>query len=188
MAAPVDLTILNTSGRFIMNKTLSSPTDPILALQGVGWLKRTAISLGTVTLHVKHYKDDDGVEHIDIDQTITGGIPGTSEERTLTWQERENEDHVFGSVIGKSRRVKVDVLAIDFLKEGWTPDTIEHGVVQAHAESNTQKSGTTWIANQTWGMEEINGERRYARHVKFTGPNSEDIEARLVYDYIGPLQ
>ena len=49
------------------NKTLSDPrTDTILQLQGVGWLKRKAISLGTVTLDIKHYKDDDGVEHIDL--------------------------------------------------------------------------------------------------------------------------
>lgn len=32
-------------------------------------------------------------------------------------------------------------------------------------------------------MEDIDGERRYVRHVKFTGPKGEDIEARLIYDY-----
>lgn len=34
-----------------------------------------------------------------------------------------------------------------------------------------------------WGFLEVNGERRYSRLLKFTGPKSEDIEARLVYDY-----
>ena len=47
---------------------------------------------------MKHYKDDSGVEHIDIDQTLTGGIKGTSENRTLDWTERPNNDHVFGDV------------------------------------------------------------------------------------------
>jgi hypothetical protein len=32
-------------------------------------------------------------------------------------------------------------------------------------------------------MEEINGERRYVRHVHFTGPDGKIIKARLVYDY-----
>lgn len=132
----------------MQNKTLSDPTDNILALQGVGWWKRKAIGLGSITLFIKHYKDDEGLEHIDIDQTITGGIPGTSERRLLAWRERENEDHVFGSVLGKSRRIAVDQLDIPFLKEGWTEDTLKHGVVQAWAESNTPKSGTTWTANQ----------------------------------------
>ena len=111
-------------------------------------MKRKAISIGTVTLSIKHFKDEAGDEHIDIDQTITGGIPGTSENRYLVWQEREHEDHVFGHVIGKSRRVKPEELDIAFLKEGWTADTLEHGLVQVYSESNTPKSGTTWTANQ----------------------------------------
>lgn len=106
-----------------------------------------AIRYGTVTLAVKHYKDD-AIEHIDINQTITGGIPGTRETRTLTWKERENYDHVFGYVIGRSRRVSIDQLDVVFLKEGWTADTIQHGLVQSYAESDTPKSGTSWIANQ----------------------------------------
>lgn len=187
---------------FLLNhrqdKSLSDDTDRILQLQGVGWLKRKAITMGTLTLFLKHYKDDAGVEHIDIDQTLTGGIPGTSEKRTLTWTERHNEDHIFGAVIGKTRRTKAEELD-DFLKKGWTADTYEHGVVQSYVESDTAKSGTTWIADQVWplmlfslppvdssqawGIEDINGERRYSRHIKFTGPGGEDIEARLVYDY-----
>jgi len=171
-----------------MNKTISDQsTDQILALQGVGWLKRKAIAYGTLTLAIKHYKDDGGIEHIDIDQTLTGGIPGTSEKRTLTWTERENDDHIFGHVLGKSRRIKAEELEDEFLKNHWTSETLEHGVVQSYVESDTPKSGTTWIANQTWGIEEIDGERRYSRHIKFTGPEGEDIECRLVYDYLGPV-
>lgn len=104
--------------------------------------------MGTVTLVIKHYKEDTGIEHIDIDQTLTGGIPGTREERTLIWKERQNEDHLFGHVIGKSRRVGVNELEDDFLKNNWTADTIEHRVVQSYVESDTPKSGTSWIANQ----------------------------------------
>lgn len=185
MAVPADFTTLNLSGTFLLNRTLTDPrTDDILALQGVGWLKRKAIGLSSITLAIKHYKDDDGVEHIDIDQTLTGGIPGTSEKRTLWWKEKENNDHLFGHVIGKSRRIKVDELDLEFLKTGWTTDTIEHGVVQSYVESDTPKSGTVWIANQTWGIEELQSERRYVRHIKFTGPKAEDIELRMVYDYV----
>lgn len=119
-------------------------------MQGVPWWKRKAIGLATLTLAIKHYKDDAGIEHIDIDQTLTGGIPGTTEIRILTWTERPNEDHVFGPVIGKSRRIKVDSEELEdpFLKEHWTNDTITHGLVQSYAKSNTPKSGTTWTADQ----------------------------------------
>lgn len=188
MAVPANFTILDLSGTFLLNKTLTDPrTDDILALQGVGWFTRKAISMSSITLAIKHYEDDDGVEHIDIDQTLTGGIPGTTEKRTLWWKEGKSSDHLFGHVIGKSRRIKVDELDLEFLKTGWTTDTIEHGVVQSYVESDTPKSGTVWIANQTWGIEELGGERRYVRHVKFTGPKAEDIELRMVYDYVGPL-
>ncbi|KAF8640776.1 hypothetical protein AX17_000426 [Amanita inopinata Kibby_2008] len=188
MAVSADFTILDISGKFIMNKQLSDETDEILRLQGVGWWKRKAISIATVTLAIKHYKDDDGIEHIDIDQTLTGGIPGTTEIRVLTWTERPHEDHLFGAVIGKSRRCKAEEMDDDFLTKGWTADTYEHGLVQAYGASDTPKSGTTWIAIQTWGMEDVDGVRRYVRHVHFTGPQGEDIQARLVYDYQGPVR
>jgi len=186
MAVPADFSILDITGKFTMNKSLSGDTDTILYLQGVSWIKRKAIQYGTITLFIKHYKDDDNVEHVDIDQTITGGFPGTREERILTWTERSHEDHLFGPVVGKSRRVQVSELDEVFLTKDWTPDTVEHGVIQSHVISDTPKSGTTWIANQTWGMEMVNDERRYCRHVKFIGPKGEDIESRLVYDYLGP--
>lgn len=196
MSVPVDFTILDISGQFTMNKYLTNmdDTETILTLQGVNWIKRKAIRYGTITLHIRHYRvdpeqgqGDQKIEKIDIDQTISGGIPGTSENRTLTWQERENNDHLFGPVIGKSRRVKADELDIEWLKEGWTDDTYEHGLVQAWAASDTPRSGTTWIGNQTWGIEKINGERRYTRHVDFTGPKGEKVQTKLIYDYLGHL-
>ncbi|KAI0076232.1 hypothetical protein K474DRAFT_1663209 [Panus rudis PR-1116 ss-1] len=186
MAAPADMTTLDISGKYMMNKTLSDDTDEILRLQGVGWMTRKAIKLATLYLTVKHYKEDD-VEHIDIDQVLTGGVGATTELRVLNWQERNHEDHVFGPVIGKSRRIKVDDVENEWLREGWTNDTKEHGLINSWVQSDTAKSGRTWIAEQTWGFEVVNDERRYVRHVYFIGPQGEKIEARLVYDYQGPL-
>ncbi|KAH9009553.1 hypothetical protein EDB83DRAFT_2512990 [Lactarius deliciosus] len=183
MAAPPDLTTLNLSGTWVMNKTLSDDTDEVLRLQGVGWWMRSAIALATVTLYVKHYKDESGVEHIEIDQRLTGGVPGTVENRTLDWTPREHDDHLFGAVIGKSRRVMLDVLDNEFLRKGWLQDTEQHGAINAYAQSDTPKSGKTWIAEQIWGFELVGDERRYVRHLDFLGPEKEHIQARLVYDF-----
>ncbi|KAF9270071.1 LCCL domain-containing protein [Marasmius fiardii PR-910] len=186
MAVPPDFNILNLTGKFIMNKTLSDPHDGILAAQGMGWVTRKTISFATITLHIKHYKDKDDVEHIDIDQTLSGGIKGTREERTLWWKDRETVDPIFGAIVGRTRRVK-DLSLVEsddeWLRTGWTPDTFEHGLVESRVESDTPKSNKVWLATQLWGMEEINGERRYSRHVHFTGPDGNIIKARLVYDY-----
>ncbi|KAI0286924.1 hypothetical protein BGY98DRAFT_1104985 [Russula aff. rugulosa BPL654] len=173
MAAPSSITTLDLSATWVMNKTLSDDTDEVLRLQGVSWFRRRAIA------------GDDGVERIDIDQTLTG-IPGTSENRILDWTFREHDDYLFGSVLGKSRRANVDEIENEFLKEGWLPDTVQDGVINSYVESDTPKSHTSWIAEQTWGFEQINNERRYVRHVDFIGPENEHIQARLVYDFLAP--
>jgi len=183
MAADPSIITRDLSATWVMNKTLSDDTDEILRLQGLSWLTRRAIGLATLTLYVKHYKDDEGVEHIDIDQRLTGGIPGTIENRTLDWKFRVHEDYLFGPCIGRSRRAKLDEIEHDYLRKGWLPDTEEHGVIHAYVESDTPKSGKTWSVEQVWGFEDIKGERRYARHLNFLGPEGENIKARLVYDF-----
>jgi hypothetical protein len=189
MAAPSTVTTLNLTGKYIMNKTLSDDSDEILRLQGVGWVMRRAIGMATLTLAVNHNKGDDGYEHIDIDQTLTGGISGTSEKRILDWTERKADDRIFGAVVSKSRRLKLEEIENEFLKKDWLPDTAEHGAINSYVYSDTPKSNTSWTAEQIWGFEEIEigpgkRERRYARHINFTGPKEENIQVRLVYDYI----
>ncbi|THH06945.1 hypothetical protein EW145_g3726 [Phellinidium pouzarii] len=183
MAAPLEVNTLDLSGTYVMNKTLSDDPDEILRLQGISWIKRKLIASITITLYVKHYKDDEGIEHIDITQIGTGGFGGNREERILTWQVRSVDDPVFGPVVGKSRRIMVEDIEDNWHKEGWLPDTAEQGNIESLSESDTPKTGTTWIADQIWGFAEINGERRYTRRVHFTGPGGEDIKAVLTYDY-----
>ena len=107
-----------------------------------------AIKAATITLFIKHYIDDNGAEHIDIDQTLTGGIGGSTETRVLDWQEREHNDRIFGPVVGKARRIDLDEVMEEYLRNGWTDDTEEHGVIDAYARSNTSKSGKTWTSEQ----------------------------------------
>ncbi|KAJ9216622.1 hypothetical protein DTO166G4_1838 [Paecilomyces variotii] len=108
MAAPADVTVQNLNGIWVMDSSLSTPTEPILQLQGMSWITRKALSYATVTLYVTQHPDSDikSLMHIDIDQTVTGGIKGTSEKRSTDWNEREHKDHIFGSVVGQSRLVR----------------------------------------------------------------------------------
>ena len=105
--------------------------------------------MASVYLSVKHYKDENGIEHIDIDQTVTGGIKGTSEYRVLDWTERPHEDHVFGAVLSKSRRVPLNELEREWLKKDWADESFENGeIIYTCAKSDTAKSGRTWSSEQ----------------------------------------
>ncbi|EAW10712.1 uncharacterized protein ACLA_051840 [Aspergillus clavatus NRRL 1] len=108
MAAPAEVTIKNLSGEWMMEKSISDPTDPVLSLQGVGWVTRKAIGLASVTLKVTSYADaqDAKVLHVDIDQIVTGGLKGTSEKRQTDWTDREHTDHIFGRLQGRSRLLR----------------------------------------------------------------------------------
>jgi hypothetical protein len=71
--------------------------------------------------------DHKKVTHIDLDQTATGGIQGTTEQRNLDWSETSHEDHIFGTLKSRNRWV-ADLQGCEsgnggplhsFLMEGW---------------------------------------------------------------------
>lgn len=104
--------------------------------------------MATIYLSVKHFTED-GAEHIDIEQTLTGGIKGTNEHRILDWTERSHEDHVFGPVLSKSRRVSLDEVDQEWLKKDWLDDSFADGkIIYTCAKSDTEKSGKTWSSEQ----------------------------------------
>ncbi|KAH8697757.1 hypothetical protein BGW36DRAFT_341913 [Talaromyces proteolyticus] len=112
MAAPPETTIQNLNGQFILNKTLSNDTDPILALQGISWVTRTAIAYATVTLDISEFVEPNAddpahapVTKVDILQTATGGIQ-SQEKRTADWRPRDHEDRIFGAVSGQTRLIR----------------------------------------------------------------------------------
>ena len=111
-------------------------------------MKRKIIGSVTITLYTKHYTPEDGKEHIDIQQIGTGGFKGNFEPRVLDWTDREKSDNIFGHVIGRTRRLKVEEIEDEWQREGWSEDTAEEGAIQSLVWSDTAKSGTTWTADQ----------------------------------------
>jgi len=168
------------------NKTLSDDPDPLLQLvraptsplhlvpttphltipkqQGIGWFLRKAISLATITLTVTQYTDPAPRHHthIDISQVATGGIGGTTEKRTLDWEERPHTDKIFGEVKGKSRWVDLEAFKSEggkgeeFLKTGWLEEGVGEEKWRA-VQSWVESPGGKWTAEQvcffswSWG-------------------------------------
>lgn len=176
------------------NKSLSGNFEAVLALQGIGYVTRKLIGAATVTLHVKQYTEDkegasgSKVTHIDIDQTLTGGVKGTTEKRTLDGEFREHSDWMFGKVRGRSTWASAaDVAADDaFLAAGWEEGEAERAgpAGETHVASYVESLDNGWVARQVWGFQIVEGERRYARNIVVT-KGDKRVEVRLVYDYIG---
>jgi hypothetical protein len=155
--------LLNQSLTIPQNKTLSDDTDAVLTLQGIGWLTRKAVGLATITLHTKQYTDSDNITHIDIDQTATGGIKGTTEIRVLNWAERDHKDYFFGHLKGRSR---------------WLANFDE---IEDPIESYVVNAEKGWTAQQVWGFAIVDGKRYHTRRVVVT-KGQEVSKVRLVFN------
>lgn len=200
MACPDNTTSRNLNGKFIMNKSLSDDPDPLLALQGLSWLTRKAISFAKVELTIKEYKDDKSIFHIDI-TSVASGLSTTQEDRTLDWEDRPHKDKVFGNVVGRSRFVNLatgtfepceqymesdlQFLQGKLLKDGKTATKfLEDDVVQSYVKN--QDNGYGWSAEQVWSFEEIQGKRYYTRRcVAKSKDGKKSQRIRLLYDYVG---
>ncbi|KAJ9482405.1 hypothetical protein VN97_g11022 [Penicillium thymicola] len=213
MAAPTDVTIQNLSGKWEMDSTHSNPSDPLLSLQGIGWVTRKALSYATVTVNVHQYVDSENptLIHVDAQQVITGGIQGTKEERKLDWTEREHVDHIFGTLRGLSRHIaaaksedgavrpvieiqtkvgspEADAKVQKFLigetlidgskSEGFLAEEGEGAFLQSFVKNES----AGWTAEQVWGFEIVDGERRHTRRVVVV-KDGKVASARLVYAF-----
>lgn len=176
------------------NKTQSSSIEPGLALQGVGWVTRKAVSMATLTLDIKQFAappsppaDAAGpaVAHIVIEQTGTGGLKGSTEKRCLDYVFREHSDWLFGHVKGQTKWVTPADVSDPFLGSGWLEGDDEKGGPdgETHVLSYVESLDSSWTATQIWGFKLIDGVRKHVRNVVIA-KGSERVELQLVYDYL----
>jgi hypothetical protein len=222
MAAPSSVDIKNLQGKWVMvsfslltneiytparivdpsqNKSLSDSPDPVLALQGVGWLTRKAIGLTTVTQNLKQSpttgEDGQPTTEIIVEQTATGGVKGSTEKRTLDWQFRGHTDWLFGTLQGRSRYNTLKAVLEEskgqgvveedakYLAEGWLKETEEGEIV----ESFVDNEGAKWTGWQIWGFAEINGERKLTRRFAIRRKDKDQVvRVRLIYDWAGEAE
>jgi hypothetical protein len=89
----------------------------------------------------------------------------------------------------------------DSLLEGWLDESFEHrgGIILSEGWSNTPQTKKNWGVVQTWGFQDVDGERKYTRVVYFQNHRPDegagksfdkihDIKGvKMVYNYVGPL-
>ncbi|KAJ6133741.1 hypothetical protein N7523_000063 [Penicillium sp. IBT 18751x] len=187
MAAPADVSMSTLSGEWELDAKLSDPTNAILGLQGIGWALRKVLSHATVTLHVHEYRDPEisTVYHIDTKQVTTGGIEGNTEQLTLDWKEREHIDNMFGLLNIRSRFIQGETLMNGSPSTGFVAGNDGAEVGEGGGllmQSFAKNSKAEWTAEQVWGFEVVNGERRHTHRV-VVAKNGKVEMARLVYNF-----
>jgi len=148
-----------------------------------------------VTLDIKHYTappsppaDPSGpeVSHIEIEQTGTGGMKGSTEKRCLDFQFRDHSDWLFGHVRGQSKwMTPADIQDPYLASKDWLEGDAEKGGPngETHVLSHVESVDNGWTATQIWGFQLVNGERKHTRLIVIA-KGTERVELKLVYDFI----
>lgn len=87
---------------------------------------------------------------------------------------------------GPGTEEDVAFLKAEKLKDGKT-DSKFLDEVHVHSYVKNVDAAGGWIAEQIWGFEDVNGERRYTRRI-VVWKNGEFRRARVVYDYKGQAE
>ncbi|KAJ7654348.1 hypothetical protein B0H17DRAFT_1266942 [Mycena rosella] len=83
------------------------------------------------------------MERLEIEQGVSGGPAPEPEAWLLTWTEKTSESPLFGTVVGRTRRVKAGELSDAFLESGWTAETLEHGLIEAEMRGGDARLGAS---------------------------------------------
>ncbi|QIW96907.1 hypothetical protein AMS68_002425 [Peltaster fructicola] len=200
---PVDMSIKNLSGRWVLDKHASTDIAKTLEVQGIPWLIRKVITTATVTLDLSH------LDHDLVQKSSTNVSPtSTTEIRRTEWSDVQNKMPIFGHVLGRSRfrdfhdANDVVIEAHEFVSDstdaqvsseearddliwlatGWLPDGISDTVTVLETQAKSLDS--SWYSHQIWGFQTIDGHRRHVR--KFlTWKGAKKARATYVYDYLG---
>ena len=107
-------------------------------------MTRKFIHNTTITVHIKHDKDDEGVEHVDFEPILPGGLAGPLDHMALDWTLRKIEQKPFGFVITKIRRIPITDVTDEYLNSGWLPDVSRDGVIERHVEPDKERNSYSW--------------------------------------------
>jgi hypothetical protein len=107
-------------------------------------------------LSVKDFVDAENITHIDLDQTATGGIQGTTELRVLDWSETPHKDDIFGSLKSRNRWL-TDLKAAESGNGGPLQAYLTDGWLDEKVGPNGEGFVQNWVINEEggWTAEQI---------------------------------
>ncbi|KAL2860975.1 uncharacterized protein BJX67DRAFT_386132 [Aspergillus lucknowensis] len=214
MAIPQDITLKTLKGSWTLDKSISDDMDGMLKLQGVGWLTRKGISAARLTLSFTSTVEPSPssgspVLHLTMRQTLSGGIPGSTEERITDWTERERSNHIYGDVLSRSKLIKgvrgddgavrpdltmmskpsnnaIGEEVTNFLRGGvpHLGEAEKDDLTDLYIHDFGRNEASGWTAEQIWCIETIDSQPYLTRRVAVVRDDGYEL-ARLVYKFSG---
>jgi len=184
MSAPPILTTKDLNGKYILNKRLSDSAEKIFKEQGVGWITRRRLSTAPiVTAWIRHSRGR-GREYLEIDEMFHKRSSKTTERYALDGMPLEFNDVCGRPAVSRGWRIRTTEIKDQFLKRGWVNDALSHSAIYTRVEGYINGDlKRRWIEEQTMGFQDLEGDRRFVRHIKFTTEKGKVVAVRLVYDY-----
>ncbi|EEY15226.1 conserved hypothetical protein [Verticillium alfalfae VaMs.102] len=194
MAAPSEKSLKDMTGQWFVATKLCEGFEQYLSLQGLPWWKRQFLHILTVKETHTQYVDSEGITHIDVALSISGGFGGNSENRIIDNKKHAVETEMLGTLYEQCRWANLDEVDDDpWLKEGWvyTNDERENGGAgpngELHIESRGTNSSGSFSTVGLWGFIEINGARYHCRKA-ICRKGKEKARVLGVYGYVGPAE
>ncbi|KAF2819713.1 hypothetical protein CC86DRAFT_412642 [Ophiobolus disseminans] len=173
----IGMEVIDLTGRWSLNRTLSDDPSPALELQNVSWFIRKAISNANVAIEITQTVDpSSGAVSLTSTQATLGRT--VADTRILNWDEELVQTHpLFGQTRTRSRQA-IASYGIDdeYLVEAATEG---ERVVEALVES----VDGTWKSHQVWRFEIVDGARRQTRRAVVSN-HGQTSHVRMVYDKI----
>lgn len=189
MACPADITGYSTNAKWTMNHKLSEPSDDILSAQGVGYLKRKAIGMATVSV-TNTTTVVDGVTVVKSSSSASG-IPGAQEEVHLNGQPKASDHSIYGKILTTGAAKKPEEISDKYLTENMLPDSLDSEGRMFYVSSQSDKSAGNkydWTAEVTSGYQNVDvggkTEKRWVRLNHFKDNKGFEKRIRLVYDFV----
>ena len=181
MAAPKEATVLNVTGRWLLNRTLSDSTEASFALQGIPWIVRKVINFASLELQYVKLPPAPGstATRFGFKQTVSPGGFNTSNEYIMDGEKRTDTVPIFGEISARCSYIGHNDVAKQV--EGFaSADADQLAILEI---TNSEAMG--WSASTAWVFEALEGERRLVKHNTTTKGDKVE-KARMVFDYLGP--
>ncbi|EKG11532.1 hypothetical protein MPH_11025 [Macrophomina phaseolina MS6] len=184
MAAPQGINILNMTGSWTLNRSLSDDLDATFALQGIPWIVRTIINYASLEIKMRQQPPsppERPTAVIDINQIVRPGGFDTANSYILDGETREDTVPIFGTI----------AMHCSYVKAADVADEDSFGASVERPLSDDERIGimeisegvhTGWFTTTLWAFETVDGERRFCKYCTTT-KDDQKVQARLVYDY-----